>query len=159
MKPSPSRSLLRPALALVALGTLGAGCERTGRPERESATAGDAANPGVASAVLPAVTTPPLDGANGDARPPIASASSSAAAPPCPVRATCGSVVPGGTGLTFAASYCQGDLCRSARSKSECEARDVVKDCSELVGGADGRPDCRWDDAEASRGIACRPNK
>ncbi len=121
-------------------------CEKPAGPE---ATTGRA--PVVAHAPSAAPTVP----VGASAARPLTSAERD----PCAFRATCGGVAGSGEGITFAASYCQGDSCRSARSPEECNSRDVVTDCERIASGTDGRPDCLWDDAAATHGIGCRPNK
>jgi hypothetical protein len=47
--------------------------------------------------------------------------------------------------LTFAISYCNGDLCAYAKDQATCEAKDVVKiENNTVVSGTDGTADCAW---------------
>lgn len=56
--------------------------------------------------------------------------------------------------LTFEAYYCNGSLCSSAKTKTDCEARDVVKIVNgKIVSGTDGQFDCQWVNN------SCQPNK
>lgn len=56
--------------------------------------------------------------------------------------------------LTFEASYCNGDLCSSAKTKTECISKDVAKTTNgKISAGQDGISDCSWINN------SCQPNK
>ena len=57
--------------------------------------------------------------------------------------------------LTFEMSYCDGDYCSNAKTKTDCESTDVVKiQNNEIVSGKDGKTDCAW----SSTSHTCHPN-
>lgn len=48
-------------------------------------------------------------------------------------------------GITFEQSYCQGDQCHSAKTKSECESKDIIKiENGRITSSKDGKVDCEW---------------
>lgn len=70
----------------------------------------------------------------------------------------CSSVSRNPPELTFELSYCQGDMCRTATSRADCESRDVVIACGKIASGSDGIPDCSWSSTSTS-GMQCVTNK
>jgi len=57
--------------------------------------------------------------------------------------------------LTFEVSYCNGDYCRDAKNKVDCESRDMIKiQDNAIVSRKDGKGDCTWLPAQQF----CTPN-